>query len=1856
MLADDIVNEGQTEYLFKMFEGYTAMFPGIAVIIDGLDECPDAQRLAALLSRSAVLRTSSVRILIASQKTSKITAELKDCTQKIDMEDGAIRQLTKSDIVHFVRSELEAAGIDFVLKHINIVTETVVRKADGMFLWAAVAIPTVLAKADLPRNDMHQFLEDIQQLPENIHEFCCHLLDRVLESDPSYGQQDADSIRGILLEILQWAFHAVRPLSINELQDALNATRSARASSSPFTLMNSGQSLDKASTEGLVKRCYPLLYISADTVHIMHPTLTSLVTPLRGSKPPPAVTTRLGDESFQTTIASRCLLYLSQPQFKDFIDFGKKDATDRYHFLKYAVLHWIPHLLNSTTFDASLRKKIADFFGQKQAVTWIEQWNRFDSRLLNVLQSELYSHLDSAYISDPCWIIKLLERSTEIRTAVDPDSKQTRSALVDLGHLYKFHGITDKAHDIFLELFRTDKQKLQENDPELHNTMNTLANIFNDQGKVSEAEQLYKEVLSILEMLEGDWAQMQVIVASNLASAYASQGLFVKAKDAYEDVLDKRIAISGENHQNTSTAHINLANMFLRLSQYAAAKRHLDKAYTICLDCGGLDSLDITAVWSDLASAEHGLGHLDKSLGLSKKAWQRRTVLLGHLHPLVLISGNNYASELCSVGRYDEGIELLRTLLDRQQSSKGDFHPSTITMANNLAEALETQCFFEEGRQLKQACLAKSEKIRGQFHADTILSMNNLAHSHRQMYAFQEAQELLVDCFRRSRNQFGQRHILTINCRSSLSVVCFQLGWHGLTHFLTRRCLFYQAASFGENDQQILSRQLSLASAQRELGDFNEAEKLIRFVVAKFALIDTPNGEESGNAKLALCKVYRMQGKYRQAAELAHSLISQWSDTNAPAEGSKRQLLIAKDHLVLALMEQSELNQSLTLAQEVVDLARQTFRQEEPMLERELYLAEVYLQMGQAAKAELLADPILPVWRKVFGDNHGQTASLLSLLSRCYREQQRFREAEDLGRQALAALSATLGPLHPHTLRSQYRYALLLLDMGEKARAEQLMVETLAKQKAFLRAGHPHIVDTVTALRSMVAASEYNQEAMLNSIPAFVRDINSEKEALLLRTLKESSICLGENDPETLVVKFEMGLFFKSTDRTDEALSILTTTLIEQERAQEACHEDTLRTLVEVIAISGNKSKLQEKSYEQCIHTAIRINDLALLEQLLHHGANTKVKDPVTDLSPLSLATKIGDETFVRALLRGGIDADMLETDGTTALHHAISRGHIKVAETLVTAGANPKIMDLKEGRSCFYRACFLNREHLLRVLLQGHFDPNTAEDVPPMHVSAGYNRFKLVELLLESGADLECASPTGDTPLLNAVRHGHPAMVEFLLSKGADLHCKNKDGCGPLHMACIFSHVEITKYLVAKGCDVNEPMPVIGLRPVHIAVEESNTAILETLLRAGASSTLPSFGKDPFTPLATAARVGNLDILRRLLKEEGQSVNVRVQPSINNTALHIAAHFGQESIVKELLKLGADPDCVNSIHSSPLIMAVNNAHYRTVQALLDAGADSNIGIPDVTALGVALLRNHVEIAATLLANPNTNVEGEIFEEMTPIFMSVLKMQESLVDALLARHADTSSKRLCNEVTPLHLAVQQKASQIVRSIVRSGANQSIRDIFGLTAADWATEDCLPLLSSALVTPMSRRLVTTKATIVRTSNKIQTKLGQGLARRGGTVTDLMRTITTGLLLLGNTHDAQIAAESCIMWTTKNSTRMIRHASFCDGCRTLEPILGTAHWCSRCAVVALCQSCFENHSSNTQRCSMCPHDGPDFLQVPRDYWYQFEDSDIVDTDAFLVPVQTLDDWLASLCDVYSDESEQLDGLTIERAHSM
>jgi ankyrin repeat protein len=53
---------------------------------------------------------------------------------------------------------------------------------------------------------------------------------------------------------------------------------------------------------------------------------------------------------------------------------------------------------------------------------------------------------------------------------------------------------------------------------------------------------------------------------------------------------------------------------------------------------------------------------------------------------------------------------------------------------------------------------------------------------------------------------------------------------------------------------------------------------------------------------------------------------------------------------------------------------------------------------------------------------------------------------------------------------------------------------------------------------------------------------------------------------------------------------------------------------------------------------------------------------------------------------------------------------------------------------------------------------------------AAETNNMTLVNLFLESGANKDCYSKDGRTPMMEAARQGHVNMLEFLLQCGADV------------------------------------------------------------------------------------------------------------------------------------------------------------------------------------------------------------------------------------------------------------------------------------------------------------------------------------------------------------------------------------------------------------------------------------------------------------------------------------------------------
>lgn len=113
------------------------------------------------------------------------------------------------------------------------------------------------------------------------------------------------------------------------------------------------------------------------------------------------------------------------------------------------------------------------------------------------------------------------------------------------------------------------------------------------------------------------------------------------------------------------------------------------------------------------------------------------------------------------------------------------------------------------------------------------------------------------------------------------------------------------------------------------------------------------------------------------------------------------------------------------------------------------------------------------------------------------------------------------------------------------------------------------------------------------------------------------------------------------------------------------------------------------------------------------------------------------------------------------------------------------------------------------------------------------------VRTLLAAGADCNQRNGDGATALMLAAHAGRLDLVKALLDAGADVNARDERGWGALTQAAYNADLdrgfaEVAQALIDAGADVEAPIGY-GVRPLMLAAGYGETAVVETLLRAGA-------------------------------------------------------------------------------------------------------------------------------------------------------------------------------------------------------------------------------------------------------------------------------------------------------------------------------------------------------------------------------------------------------------------------------------
>ena len=277
---------------------------------------------------------------------------------------------------------------------------------------------------------------------------------------------------------------------------------------------------------------------------------------------------------------------------------------------------------------------------------------------------------------------------------------------------------------------------------------------------------------------------------------------------------------------------------------------------------------------------------------------------------------------------------------------------------------------------------------------------------------------------------------------------------------------------------------------------------------------------------------------------------------------------------------------------------------------------------------------------------------------------------------------------------------------------------------------------------------------------------------------------------------------------------------------------------------------------------------------------STRTDFPSGGFTALMWATRNGDETTVRRLLAGGADIDLTNADGATAMMISVVNDRFDFAAMLLELGADPNDGSLyqavlmrdatsdwlaKDGTQ--WRADHPNELtalDLTRLLLEAGADPNkpfvgqlhstsmccdTKENATPLYRAAVAADVEVLDLLIESGGDIEWApeAADGEAPPIGPPGRGNAGKTPLMVAMSGGRGVGMAGGPGdiregrapPFREEANREPVDAVRVLLAAGADADAVTPD-GEAALHMAAKSGKLDIVRALAEAGATLDLP--------------------------------------------------------------------------------------------------------------------------------------------------------------------------------------------------------------------------------------------------------------------------------------------------------------------------------------------------------------------------------------------------------------------------------
>ena len=339
-------------------------------------------------------------------------------------------------------------------------------------------------------------------------------------------------------------------------------------------------------------------------------------------------------------------------------------------------------------------------------------------------------------------------------------------------------------------------------------------------------------------------------------------------------------------------------------------------------------------------------------------------------------------------------------------------------------------------------------------------------------------------------------------------------------------------------------------------------------------------------------------------------------------------------------------------------------------------------------------------------------------------------------------------------------------------------------------------------------------------------------------------------------------------------------------------HTGSLDGVKALVARGANVNAREPRRDQTALMWAVAERHPDIVRVLLDHGADLHARsrlsrlrvnlgDPndiytgvVGDVSrgsstALLFATRSGDVQSARLLLDAGANVNDSAPDGNSALIVAVHSNQTAVARLLLQKGANPNVIG--GGYTALHAAVLRGNPDLVKALLAAHalvnsqvrhgtptaratrefFLPQTVVGATPAFLASQFLEPELLQVLVNSGANVRLPLADGTTPLMAAAGVMAPlplfdrrrrltlvqaddepaalSVVTRLLELGADVNATNDAGDTAVHGAAKRGYPRVVELLAGRGARL-DTRNKRGQTPVDVANGEKIAALLRSL------------------------------------------------------------------------------------------------------------------------------------------------------------------------------------------------------------------------------------------------------------------------------------------------------------------------------------------------------------------------------------------------------------------------------------------